>query len=505
MAIGTGALLVLIVVLVTGGFVIDAGPLHLSSHRWTAPFIGAFAAWLVAFLIGGREFGATAAEIQTFIDRHATALAIVIAASAAGVGVAYGTYSAAGSDASGYVSQAQLLASGRVARDEPLARDTSWPDATWVFSPLGYRPGQTIGEVVPTYPPGLPLTMAVALRSGAELAPFLVVPLLGAVAVVCTYALGARLHSRTAGVIASALLATSPIVLFQIVQPMSDVPAAAWWTLAMFLALSAHSTAPIAAGFVTGIAVLTRPNLTPLVLPVALAAAGWPSHMPRTTRTLRAVAFAAATLPAAAGLLWLQWRLYGNPFLSGYGAVEDLFLLSNVMPNIRGYAARLAAGEAPTLTLALLSLTILAITRHRAGLRALIGPALIASLMGAAVLVVYLPYGVFLEWSYLRFFLPALPCAFVLVAALLVQAAVTVPRPARGVMLLALVAAACSVNATVASREHRRSTSDATRRAIVLPGAISKRRFLLMRWSSPFSRAEAFAITPTHPSSAGTW
>src|SRR5262245_28902076 len=184
MTIGTAALLVLIVVLVTGGFVLDAGPLHLSSHRWTAPFIGAFAAWLMAFLIGGREFGAAAAEVQTFIDRHATALAIVIAASAAGVGVAYGTYSAAGSDASGYVSQAQLLASGRVARDEPLARDTGWPDATWVFSPLGYRPGQAIGEVVPTYPPGLPLTMAVALRSGAELAPFLLVPLLGAVAVV---------------------------------------------------------------------------------------------------------------------------------------------------------------------------------------------------------------------------------------------------------------------------------------------------------------------------------
>ena len=117
------------------------------------------------------------------------------------------------------------------------------------------------------------------------------------------------------------------------------------------------------------------------------------------------------------GLLWLQWRLYGGPLLSGYGSVEELFLLSNVMPNLRGYAGRLVAGEAPALALAMLSLAFLALARRAAFLTGLFRPTVIASSTAASVLIVYLPYGVFSEWSYLRFFLPALPSAFVLVAA----------------------------------------------------------------------------------------
>ena len=38
-AVGTRARLVLIVVLLTGGFVIDAGPLHYSSRRPTTPLL----------------------------------------------------------------------------------------------------------------------------------------------------------------------------------------------------------------------------------------------------------------------------------------------------------------------------------------------------------------------------------------------------------------------------------------------------------------------------------
>ena len=135
------------------------------------------------------------------------------------------------------MSQAHLLSVGALLRDEPLARQVGWPDAEWTFSPFGYRPGAHGGEIVPTYPPGLPLVMASARAIASDDGPFVVVPLLGAVAVFCTYALGARLHSRLAGLIAAALLATSPIVLFQIVQPMSDVPVMAWWALALTFAL----------------------------------------------------------------------------------------------------------------------------------------------------------------------------------------------------------------------------------------------------------------------------
>ena len=434
----------LVVILLTGGFVIDAGPIRFSARRLTGPLLIAIAAWATAALVGRPVLGAAAASVFTFLERHALALTLVMASAAAGAGVAYGTYAASGADAAGYVSQSELLESGRLVRDEPLARQVSWPDATWVFSPLGYRPGANAGDIVPTYPPGLPLTMAAARVAAGDAGPFLVVPLFGALAVLCTYALGARLHSRIAGAIAAALLATSPILLFQVVQPMSDVPATALWALALVFALSPLPGSAVAAGAASGFALLVRPNLALLAIPVALAC----------RRGRHRWACAAGLLPAAGALFLLQWRLLGSPLASGYGSVQELFTLSNVVPNLRGYALRLLTGEAPALGLAVASLAILALRRPRTPpFATLRSPALMAACFAAAVLASYLPYGVFAEWSYLRFLLPALPLALVLVASLLVRAAGALPAPARGVMLLAAVVAACSVNITIAARE----------------------------------------------------
>ncbi len=366
--------------------------------------------------------------------------------------MAFGTYSAAGADAGGYLSQADLLASGRLIRDEPLARQVGWPDATWAFSPLGSRPGPNVGEIVPNYPPGFPLTLAAARRLGGELAPFLVVPLLGALAVLCTYALGARLHTGTAGVIAAALLATSPIFLFQVVQPMSDVPATAWWTLATLVALAPFPGSALAAGATAGFALLARPNLLPLAVAVALMAMGWP----RPSRTRSLWAFAAGITPAMGALALLQWRLYGSPFASGHGAFRDFFALANIGPNVLDYGLRLFRGETPALCVMVLALAVALPVRRRAAQIARGGAVTsgaLAALVGAALLVCYLPYGVFPDWSYLRFLLPVFPLAFVAVGARLTGATMRLPRPARGLVLLATIAIACSVNITIAARE----------------------------------------------------
>ena len=121
--VGTGALLVLLIVLITGGFVIDAGPLHFSSRRWPTPLALAAVAWLAALLVGGRQGAAhSMAELSGLLERHSTAVASVIAMAAVGAGIGLGTYPASGADASGYVSQARLLAAARVSSDEPLAR-----------------------------------------------------------------------------------------------------------------------------------------------------------------------------------------------------------------------------------------------------------------------------------------------------------------------------------------------------------------------------------------------
>lgn len=463
-AAGTAALLLLIVVLITGGFVLDAGPLHFSARRALGPLLLAAAAWIAAALHGRARLAEASSWLSRLLDTHALLVAVVVSAAACGVGIAYGTYSASSADASGYVSQAALLSSARLVDDEPLARQVSWPNATWAFSPLGYRPGPQPGQLVPTYPPGLPLAMAaVGVVAGEEAAPYLVTPLLGALAAFCSYLLGARLHSRTAGVVAAALFATSPIVLFQIVQPMSDVPVTAWWALATVLALMPASGAVFAAGAATGLALLTRPNLLPIAIPVALVSAGWlaashpASGSPGTSVRLRRLGlFALGAAPAIGVLLLVQWRLYGTPFTSGYGSLGELFAAASVWPNARAYALRLIAGEAPALLLGGVSLGVLLLSRAKSPTSNPRGIGPLTRLWLAlvtAVLICYLPYAEFAEWSYLRFFLPAFPVTFVLIAALLTNALSRLPEAARGVAMLVLVVTACSANVMVASRE----------------------------------------------------
>ena len=427
--VATTALVLFVIVTITGGFLVRLGPLRLSAHNWRVPLLVAIAAAVAAARFGRGTRVEAAEAVWSFVDRHAAAFAVVLAAATAGIGVGFGTYSASSSDASGYVSEAALIASARLASDEPLARAVAWRNAAWTFSPLGYRPGADPGELVPTYPAGLPLVMTPFRLVGGELAAYLVVPLLGAVAVLATYFLGACLHSRYAGLIAAALLATSPIVLFQIVQPMSDVPAAAWWTIALLFALSPVSTAPLAAGGAAGLAILTRPNLLALAIVIAFAAMNFPP-MPQLTepqspnqtrlpidrrpRPDRLLGFAAGLTPAIGGLLLMQWRLYGNPLVSGYGTAADLFSLSNIGPNLVGYSRRLIEGETPALLVSIAAMVVLIMTRRgTSAAPPLKRPLVLATLALAIVVFSYLPYAVFAEWSYLRFLLPAFPLLFI--------------------------------------------------------------------------------------------
>ena len=454
-AAGIAAVVTLIIISITGGFTVDAGPLHLSAHNWRGPLVVALVAFGAAAVSGRAAFTQAAAANWQFIDDHALALAIVVAAAAAGAGIAYGTYAASSSDASGYVSQSRLLASARLATDEPLARMVAWPNATWAFSPLGYRPGSASGELVPTYPAGLPLVMAVVRLIAGELAAYLVVPLLGAIGVLAAYGIGARLHSRIAGLSAALLLATSPILLFQIVQPMSDVAVTAWWALAVLFAITPVPNGAPAAGAASGLAVLTRPNLLPLAAVVVLAVTNWPRGRDERRRRLdRLVGLAAGITPAVSAQLLMQRRLYGSPLASGYGAASDLYALGNVGANAVDYAQRLVHGETPALALAALAVAVLLIGRGRLDrLIPLKRPLILAAVAFGIVVVSYLPYAVFAEWSYLRFLLPAFPLVFVLIGALLTDALLQLPSPIRATALLCVLAVAASINVVRAQNE----------------------------------------------------
>src|SRR2546422_823155 len=135
-------------------------------------------------------------------------------------------------------------------------------------APAGHIPSPTVrGAAVPMCPAGLSIAMAPFAYVGAAFrrpdAVFAVVPLFGALLVWSVYLLGARFSKRVG--LASALLAAcSPAFLFQLMQPMSDVPAAALWVLAAALATSRRPQAPLLAGLGPRAGLLVGPNLPPM-------------------------------------------------------------------------------------------------------------------------------------------------------------------------------------------------------------------------------------------------
>ncbi|MGH9252987.1 MAG: glycosyltransferase family 39 protein [Vicinamibacterales bacterium] len=195
-------------------------------------------------------------------------LALALACLTALLGLRFGTFAASGSDSYGYVSQADLWLQRTLIIDEPLADEAPWRNANWTLTPFGYRPGDRRGTMVPTYSPGLPIVMAMFKAVGGSDAVFYVVPLLGALTVWLTYLLGARLSGPLTGLLAAAALMVSPPFLFQLMWPMSDVPATAWWLLSIVLATRGTAPALVAAGVAAALALLTRPNLVLLVVPM---------------------------------------------------------------------------------------------------------------------------------------------------------------------------------------------------------------------------------------------
>ena len=196
-----------------------------------------------------------------------------------------------------------------------------------------------------------------------------------------TFVLGRQLDDEVTGASAAVLLACSPIFLYQSVQPMSDVPAAALW----LGALTAASRAPATAGVLMSLAILTRVNLAPLALLLVIV-------LPHRRAWLR---FGLAALPGLVVMVALNVARYGGALASGYGSTEVLFSLAHVRPNLARYPAWLIGTETPFLLLALLAPAWIARHRDRARLAmaalssAVSDPGHLSSLHGVRRLVVH--------------------------------------------------------------------------------------------------------------------
>ena len=305
-----------------------------------------------------------------------------------------------------------MLARGALFHSDPLATILADRDG-WITTPLGWRPAGP-GLQAPTYPPGLPLLLAIPAQLGGIDGATAVIVASAALAV---WGAG-MLAGGIAGVIAAALLAVSPVFIYQSIQVMSDVPVTAAWMTSVLLA--ARTNRSFEAGVAAAVAVLIRPNLAPLALV--------PFFVVRSkTWFALPVAIVGAILMVAQNL----W--YGSPFLSGYGSAAQLFSSANIESNAGRYLQWLV-GTSPVLLLAPLGFARL--RGHRA--------AFALGVFALMVLGAYLAYAVFDHWSYLRFLLPALA---VLAAFTGVELAAWVgrcPVPWRPVFLTALLLLICA-------------------------------------------------------------
>jgi asparagine N-glycosylation enzyme membrane subunit Stt3 len=346
------------------------------------------------------------------------AIAIVAATATLLVGTIAGAWIAGGSDSYCYVEQAERWASGDILTPQALDFIPPWADRWLPLAPTGFVPSRTVaGAIAPICPSGLALTMTPFRWIGGRTAVFLVVPLLGAVLVWATFLLGARLKGSWTGALAAVLTAASPIVLFQVVQPMSDAPAAAWTTLATWLVLRGGSRGLVFAGLSTAAAVLTRPVLAPVAVVLFVAVLLRPGGASVRARARDAMCFGVGGLPGALALALIQQALYGSPFSSGYGSTDALFALARVAPNARRYAQWALETQTPLVLLAPAALLVRRVRWE--------GSVLLAA--SAAVVAAYLPYVTFDDWSYLRFLLPAIPLVLVLVSSVVVSLAMRLP------------------------------------------------------------------------------
>lgn len=409
-------------------------------------------------------------------------MAVALAAAVFALGVAFGTLTASGADSYGYVSQGERWLHGRLVEPAPWIAEIPWPNATWTFSPLGYRPhhARKTPAIVPVYAPGLPMLMAGAEAVGGACAPYLLVPLSGAILVLATFALGRRLGEPEAALVAALLVATSPTLLFMLMWPMSDVPVAAAWAVAFVFSLGRGTGSALAAGAAAAAALLVRPNHAPgvVILGLVFLLREGRAHADGRGAGLAPVAAYGALVAVAVGFTAAIHRdFYGSVFHSGYGPLATIFAPSRVSTSVPHYLGRLGEAETP---LAWLGLAIVLVPLRRYWPRVADRVPLVAiALFVAALWAQYSFYLTFGEWWSLRFLLATWP--FVMLGSAMAVLAATRRLPHRRLLVAAVaLALACrnvgfAVEHGVANlwrEEHRYSVVARAVRERTEPGSV---------------------------------
>ncbi len=304
---------------------------------------------------------------------------------------------AGGSDSSGYMSHARLLAAGRVhVQPRAIPGLPSVPGEPLLYAPLGFKPAPNGAGLVPTYPAGLSLFILAleplaGWRHSGDLTMILhaLAGLFAMAALLLALGLGRRLVA-----LGVAVLALSPLYLFMSLQAMSDVPSLVWTTLAVLAALRSRG-APgwaVAAGAAMAVDVLLRPTNLLALAPVGIALGASPR---------RWLLLVLGGLPGAVFFFFHSLAAYGSIAATGYGDSSFAFGLGFVPVTLRHYARWLPVLFTPLVAL-ILGLPWLG--RESARTR---------WLLAAWILVFAAFYSCYQctheTWWYLRFMLPAAP------------------------------------------------------------------------------------------------
>jgi hypothetical protein len=297
------------------------------------------------------------------------------------------------------------LLKGRLVIAQPDAAHVSWPDAQRTFAPLGYLPSLSRDAIVPVYPAGFPLLLAAFKFVGGQCAIGWAVPATAGVLIAVTFAIGRRTASDAVGIAAAWLMATSPVFLYSMMSPMSDVPAAALWGLAAYGCLTGSRTGALFGGIAAALGVLVRPNLAHVGFVMAMWIAVRDVRLKAgSERFARLMLFG---LPLAAGGLvvaFLNNHLYGSPISSGYGRLSRLFGVNFVSENVVNYTRSIVETQTPLALVGLLALCVplSRVWKSRSDIR----DRSLLALMSMSVITTYLFYVSYEPWWFLRFLLP---------------------------------------------------------------------------------------------------
>ena len=321
---------------------------------------------------------------------------------------------------------AGAFAAGKLQPSSDLVSAVPWPEAPKTFTPGGFVPSETRPSAsAPVCAPGFSLLLAPLAIIGGLDAIFLLSPIAGALLVWLTFVAGRHIAGPLAGAMAAVLVAASPPMLYQVVQPMNDVTTAVLW-MATFVALVRRRWT--LAGLLCGAALLVRPNLIPL----ALVAVLFVVIRDRGLGIRPVTRFGLAAFPFCLLVLGLNYGLYGSPFRTGYGQLGSLFGQAAAVINAPRYLRWLVETHTPFPLLAFAAPFVLPKEKR--------GETWLAIGLIVTTCLVYLIYTPFDEWTYLRFLLPAI--ALMLVLACSVTVTLLQYAPAAGRVVIAGAVAA---------------------------------------------------------------